>query len=119
MEERRHAPRTPTTLVMQLEAADGTRGERVGITRDASADGFLLGSAISFEKGQRLVLVLQRSESDPPKRVSCEVVRSVPNPSPSSAFWLYLVAVHLLEHVPEVDEMIRAAVRAQAAHESS
>lgn len=113
VEERRHAPRTTTTLVMQVETADGGPRERVGITRDASSEGFLIGSATSYEKGQQLTLTLQRHESDPPKRVRCEVVRAVANPSPASAFWLYLVAVRFLEHVPEIDELIAEAVRHQ------
>jgi hypothetical protein len=118
VDERRHAPRTTTTLVMQVETGDGGKVERVGITRDASKEGFLIGSASCFEKGQKLTLVLQRHESDPPKRVRCEVVRSVPNPSPASAFWLYLVAVHFLEEVPGIDELIAEAVRHQTTIES-
>ena len=116
MEDRRQATRQTTTLVVQVESPDGTRGPRVGITRDASPGGVLLGSSTPYEVGHELVLVLQRDESEPPTRVRCEVVRAKLNPNPSSAFWLYLVGLRFLEPTPQLDAMIEDAVQAQKAH---
>ncbi len=116
MEDRRQATRQNTTLVVQVESPDGTRGPRVGITRDASPGGLLLGCSTAYEVGQQIVLVLQREESAPPTRVRCEVVRVQPNPSPSSAFWLYLVGLRFLEPTPQLDAMIEEAMQAQKAH---
>lgn len=118
MEDRRQAARQHTTLVVQVESPDGTRGPRVGITRDASPGGLLLGCSTAYEVGQEIVLVLQRDEAEPPVRVRCSVVRVQPNPNPSSAFWLYLVALRFLEPTPQLDAMIEEALQVQRAQKT-
>lgn len=118
MEDRRKEARQHTTLVVQVESPDGTRGPRVGITRDASPGGLLLGCSTAYQVGQEIVLVLQREEHEAPTRVRCAVVRVQPNPNPSSAFWLYLVALRFLEPTPQLDAMIEEALHAQRAQSS-
>jgi Tfp pilus assembly protein PilZ len=115
VEDRRKEARQHTTLVVQVESPDGTRGPRVGITRDASPGGLLLGCSTAYQVGQEIVLVLQREENEAPTRVRCSVVRVQPNPNPSSAFWLYLVALRFLEPTPQLDTMIEEALHAQRA----
>ena len=110
MDDRRQSQRQNTTIVVELESPDGKRGTRVGITRDASSGGLLVGCSSRYDVGQELVLVFQRSPGSPQLRARCEVVRVERNPSPSSAFWLYLMGVRFLEQVPNLDQMIEDAI---------
>jgi hypothetical protein len=121
VDDRRHHRRLPAHIVVELERADGSKEPRIGVTRDGSTGGFLLGCGGSFEVGETIVLSFQGEEGEPdaaaPLRRRCEIVRCEKHPDPPSALWRYVIAVRFLDDAPELEAMLEEKARVLAESE--
>jgi hypothetical protein len=103
--ERREEPRRPRSFGVEFHAA--ARKTRVGIARDASAQGILVNTLNRFSPGEEVVVTIYSSE-DRSTRARARIVRVEPLAPESRYPWRYLTAAEFVEPVWELERSVRA-----------
>jgi len=105
MHDRRRFPRFPFCVPVRVDTTE--RSGRIGFTRDASAQGVLLGGPNRFELGERVLLKFSVGDEirGPETLVTGRVVRVERNKN-GNHLWRYLAAVCFEALAPDLVEAL-------------
>jgi hypothetical protein len=104
--ERRGEPRCARSFGVEFHAP--LHKKRVGIARDASAQGILVNTLNRFSPGEEVTVTIYCSE-DWSTRVRARIVRVEPLAPESRYPWRYLTAAQFVDPVWELERGVRAS----------
>jgi hypothetical protein len=104
--ERRFGTRKPAHFVAEIELDGAPIG--CAVSRDASTAGLLLLAQRAIAPGKPIVLRLWIAAEEAPRAIGASVVRCEKMPLGKSGIWTHRVAVSLLEHPPDFEQLIDA-----------
>lgn len=100
--DRRNHPRFDVCLPLRVDAV--ARENRLAVTRDASAQGVLVGTPSRFHVGETLKLTFRGPDAtSDPRVVRGEVIRVWPNDGSQNQIWRYLAAIRFEKEQPDFE----------------
>ncbi len=109
MNRRRH-DRHPLYYAVQIDTAE--KRERVGVARNTSISGVLVGSPSRFQRGQEVELSFRVAPEEDHTRVSGTIVRC--DRDPSGGWFSHVYAVQFARELPWLDYALATAEPEQA-----
>src|SRR6185503_18705883 len=110
MAERRRHPRHRATFPVQIDTE--RKKQRLGVARNASVSGVLLGTGSRFDAGERVSLALQFHGKAQEWRVSGRIVRV--GSDRASDWFSRILAVEFDQALPEIEALLDQTEREQA-----
>jgi Tfp pilus assembly protein PilZ len=110
MPERRRHPRHRATFPIQIDTAQ--KKQRLGVARNASVNGVLIGTGSRFDAGERVSLALQFHGEAQQWRVSGRIVRVASDRT--SDWFSRILAVEFDQALPEIEALLDQTEREQA-----
>jgi len=102
--ERRGGTRRAKNLGIEFDAATPRR--RVGVSRDASAQGILVNTLNRFSPGEEVMVTIYGDNTS--TRAKARIVRVEPMSAETRYPWRYLTAARFEEPVPELERLLES-----------